>query len=115
MIRALRCSIALVACLGLAAPALAISSVADGLWTDPATWDANRPPDQNANGGTGEEVFVNSDITVPGGVDFVGASTINDGNPVHNHWLFFDLNSPLGSSLTIENGARVGSKVWTFI
>jgi hypothetical protein len=111
----LRCAVALIACLGLAAPALAISSVADGLWTEPTTWDANRPPDQAANGGTGEEVFLNSDVTAPGGVDFVSTTTINNGNPVNNNWLFFDLNSPLGSSLTIQDDARVGSKVWTFI
>jgi hypothetical protein len=98
-------------------PARAALSIADGDWTSPSTWEGGAAPDQSANGGNGEEVFVSSDITVPTGVDFVSTTTIDSsGNPVDgNLWILFDTASPLGSSLTIQNGARVGTKFWTLV
>jgi hypothetical protein len=100
--------------LSSASPIWAAASIADGSWTDPNTWAGGGIPDQAANGGNGEDVFVSSDITVPSGVDFVSTTTIDaSGNPAQNVPMFFDTASALGSSLTIQNGARVGSKFWT--
>lgn len=111
-------SATLLAITAIATPIWGASSIADGDWDQGTTWDGGTPPSQASNGGNGEEVFVNSNINVPTGVDFVSTSTIDaEGNPVDgiSTTMFFTTDAALGSSLTIQGGARVGTKFWVQI
>src|SRR5690606_36062594 len=107
----------LLAITAITTPIWAATRVADGDWNQGTTWDGGTPPDQAANGGNGEQIFIQSDINVPTGVDYVSTSVIDPvtGNPevgIDATEMFSVSDAALGSSLTIQNGARVGTKYW---